>query len=457
MTRLVAVLVSLALLTAGCQTGARPAATGTIRSTAVPGSADPVLAPGPLYSKAAATARANAVLALASLPGATRVTHVGATTLNGPPESTDDPQQVDVHSLWTAPGDKRTYLARLLQHPPVGFGKAGEGGYAGTPTGPVWVTFTRGVGQVGEIYVTAADDGDHIDLRVDVSDSWVTQRPADTLVPVSVTSAVLDYDNGFTNANNAQLGPGQQDTTPKPAHAHVVLAGTRLATVVHELNTLIPQSGGTRSCPMDSGESFILTFAYGGHRTVFDVDVLGCGDVLATPDRRPPVDLAGDQRLTDDLFLAIGVVKTPIPSVPAQGPPVRTPAPAIAVLQHNAVQAMRVARDFPNQVGPPHDFSYQWNAGVVPRPPYTGLGAAVNWTEAYTVKGTVDQLVAWFRAYPAKGTVAAEPLPEKDGVRRLVMEPIDHSKPVSVLVWVSMLEKGDMVVLRVDSQAAWKH
>ena len=47
----------------------------------------------------------------------------------------------------------------------------------------------------------------------------------------------------------------------------------------------------------------------------------------------------------------------------------------------------------------------------------------MNWTEAYTVKGSMAQLVAWFRAYPAKGTVAAEPLPEKDGVRRLVMEP----------------------------------
>jgi hypothetical protein len=452
----VSVLVCLALLTAGCHSVARTATTGTIRSTTPSASAGDVLAPGPLYSKAAATARANAVLALASLPGATRVAHVGATTLNGPPEGTDDPQQVDVHSLWTAPGDKAAYLARLLQHPPAGFGKAGEGGYAGTPTQPVWDTFNRGVGQVGGIYVTAADDGDHVDLRVDVSDSWLSPRPADTLVPPSVTSAVLDYDNGFTNANNAQLGPGQQDTTPKPAHAHVVLSGTRLATVVHELNALIPQSGASRSCPMDSGESFTLTFAYGGHRTVFSVDVQGCGDVLAKLDRHPPADLVGDQRLTDDLFLAIGVLKTPVPSVPPQGPPVRTPVPPIAVLQHNAVQAMRVARDFPNRVGPPHDFSYQWNAGVIPRPPYTGSGTAVNWTEAYTVKGTMELLVTWFRAYPAKGTVAAEPLPEKDGVRRLVMEPIDHSKPVSVLVWVSMLQKGDTVVLRVDSQAAWK-
>ena len=324
MRRSVAVLASLALLTTGCQTGARTPATGTVRSTAGSASAADVLEPGPLYSKAAATARADAVLTLAVLPGATRVEHVDATTLNGPPEGTDDPQQIDVHSLWTAPGDKAAYLARLLQHPPTGFGKAGGGGYAGTPTQPVWVTFNRGLGQVGEIYVTAADDGDHVDLRVDVSDHWVTPRPADTLVPASVTSAVLDYDNGFTNANNAQLGPGQQDTTPKPAHAHVVLSGTRLATVVRELNALIPQTGATRSCPADAGESFTLTFAYGGHRTVFDVDVQGCGDVLAKVDRRAPLDLAGDQRLTDDLFLAIGVVKTPIPSVPAQGPPVRT-------------------------------------------------------------------------------------------------------------------------------------
>lgn len=313
-----AVLGCLALLTAGCGQDARsPAALG---STAGSARAADVLAPGPLYSEAAATSRARGVLDLVVLPGAERVTHVGATTLTGPPSSSDDPQRVDVHSLWTAPGDSATYLAHLLQHPPAGFV---AGGYAGTPTQPVWVLINRGVGLVGDVYVTAADAGDHVDLRVDVSDHWVTPRPRDSVVPSTVTSAVVDYDNGFTNADLDSSAAGRQVTSRKPARAHVVLSGTRLATVVQQLNALVPQSGGTRHCPADSGESFSVTLAYGGHRTVFVVEVQGCAGVLAAVDQRPPVALSGDPRLTDDLFLAIGVVTTPPPSVPSTEAPSR--------------------------------------------------------------------------------------------------------------------------------------
>lgn len=234
------------------------------------------------------------------------------------------------------------------------------------------------------------------------------------------------------------------------------MTGSQLAVFRRDLNALTTMPLATHNCVAGDDESDTLTVRTADHVLVFLTTIEGCSDVPTTVDGRQVIDLRDTQQLDDDIYAAVGIVRTPIPPVPPQGPAVRTAPPRLTTIEHNAVQAMRVASADRDGVGTPPDFSYQWNAGVISRPPYPGPGTPVNWTSAYTVKGTVSQLIAWYRAYPAPGTIAAEPQPEKDGIRRLVMEPTDHTKTVPVLYWVSMKQRGDVVVFRIDTEAAWE-
>jgi hypothetical protein len=150
-----------------------------------------------------------------------------------------------------------------------------------------------------------------------------------------------------------------------------------------------------------------VTVDSAGHHLIFFVEPNGCQDVSVSLDGKASPLLDGTQQLTRDIYLAIGVVETPIPRVPPLGPPVRTAVPAITVFEHNQVQAQRVGDRSPG-------------GGTLPQD-------------------------------------AAEPLPATDGVLRLVMEPKDRRKPVQVLRWVSMVQHGAHVVFRLDAQTAWKH
>jgi hypothetical protein len=125
------------------------------------------------------------------------------------------------------------------------------------------------------------------------------------------------------------------------------------------------------------------------------------------------------------------------------------------VFEPNQVAAQRVA-DTSRSLDPAGASIDEQNSKSPTHPPYGGPGTAVDRSMAYRVQGTMDQLAAWYRAHPVVGTVAAEPQPILDGVRRLVMEPKNRSQAVRALVWVSMVQRGDQVVYRIDAQTVWR-
>jgi hypothetical protein len=228
----------------------------------------------------------------------------------------------------------------------------------------------------------------------------------------------------------------------------------RIAVDLDALQTL--PAGEISSCPSDDGELGKIRAVYGGQHVTFTVPFQGCGFVGVTADGRDQPTLGGDnQKLLSDLYATIGVRPTPIPVTPPQGPPAHIAQPHLS-LQHNAVQAKRIAdAALSGSGGVPVGARYSNPLPHPTRPPYTGSGTAVDRAFFYTVKGTVAELTNWYEAHAPKGFIAAEPGKVVHGVRRLVLEPKAHPPTVKSLVWVSMLQKGDTVVFRVDGQAAW--
>ena len=420
---------------------AAPASGGTVRTTFKA-----------LHSKADAVATGDALLALVRPPGATRVNGVDTQLLGGPPGGmTDDPQQIDLDRLWTVAGTGTGYLAQLQAHPPAGFSVP-----AGSPGSVDATVFYEPLmpdpgAPAGSVTISAATDGDHAELRVDVEESWNAPRVPATILSASIPSAILDYVGPTAGFERMQ----DPDTTPKPPYAHKVVTGARFEAIASDLNALLPETLATHNCVAGDNETANVTVDSSGHHLVFYAQLNGCQDVSVSLDGMASQLLSGTSDLTRDVYHAIGVVETPIPRVPPQGPPVRTPVPPITVLEHDAVQAQRIG-DHRRGLSGPQDAASATGSSSSLRPPYTGLGTAVDRGETFTVTGTLDQLVAWFRANPAAGTIAAEPLPARDGVRRLVMEPKDRSKPLQVLYWVGMVQHKDHVVFRIDAQTAWK-
>ena len=166
-----------------------------------------------------------------------------------------------------------------------------------------------------------------------------------------------------------------------------------------------------------------------------------------------PLDLS--QAVTDAVYAAVAIRFTPIPAVRPQGPPVRTLAKPFT-LQHNKVEAQRVgdrALDFGGEL--PQDTRGSGPVKSPTKPPYFGKGTLVDRALFYTITGKMADLIAWFRANPGRGNIAAEPYQEKFGIRRLDIEPKDRTKPTTANVWISMVQKGNQVVFRVDAQTAY--
>ena len=403
-----------------------------------------------LHSADAAAAQADADLALIQLPA-------GAVLLSGSPNSLlDQPAEmpgvssiVDHNHWWTVPGTRDSVLAYVNAHPPQGF----TGSLSMSGSSPV---VTYGFGRDGSgfdetLLVSAAQDGDHVDVRADAQVIWTPSKTAAETIPPTVLTATFDYKGPFP-------GSYQDDsTTPKPAHAHRVLTGKVLRRIAAELNALqtLPE-GFVSSCPSDDGELGKIRAVYGGRHLTFVVPFQGCRFVNVSADGQDQPTLAGDtEKLLNDLYATIGVRLTPIPVTPPQGPPAHIAQPHLS-LQHNDVQATRVADAALSGSGGVPVGAHGSNPVQHPsRPPYTGSGTAVDRAYFYTVKGTVAELTNWYEAHAPKGFIAAEPGKVVHGVRRLVLEPKTHPATVKSLVWVSMLQKGDTVVFRVDGQAAW--
>ena len=400
-----------------------------------------------VYSAAAAAIRADALLALVSLPGATSVPSSPDSRLAHPAQSADD-NLIDHARWWTMPGRATALIAGLKAHPPAGLTLWGWSS-GGTDQVSSAEFSPGGLGSRDTLSISMVQDGSQVNVRADGQVIWLPPRQAAETIPVSVTSATMDY----TGPRDSPTWI-QSTTTPKPAHAHRTLTGARLKAIVTDLNGLATESPGVRSCPMDFGETATLRFTFGGRHVVFSHDFAGCGEVTVTGNGHQLPTLVGSDRLTTDLYAAIGVVETPIPRVPPQGSRVTTPAPRVTVLEHDRVQAQRVG-DAAINVGGPQDAQLTHQAGSPPRPAYAGAGHFVDRASFWTVRGTVAELAAYVRATTPKGFVAAEPVRYKGSLRVFVIEPRDRTKPIKALVLVSMMQSGDSVSYRVDAQTGW--
>jgi hypothetical protein len=404
-----------------------------------------------VHSPAAAAAQADADLALVVLP-AGALPHAGSpnSRLDNPAQSVAVGSLVDHNLWWTAPGTMAGFLAFLQAHPPQGFTHDMTGS-GGTDQVTTW-GYNRNGSQDETLLVSVIRDGDHVDVRADAQVIWTPDKTSAEIIPPTLTSATFDYKGPMAHSF------GSDTTTPKPAHAHRVLTGTVLRRVAAAVNALQTEPAGAEySCPADNGEAGKIRAFYGGQHVTFDLSFTGCAflvEVMADGAVQP--ELGGNtQQLIADLYATIGVRFTPIPITPPQGPVAHTPPPRLS-LQHDKVQAQRVA-DRAHGLGALPNGAQSIRAVAHPsRPPYTGSGTAVDRGGFWTVKGTVAQLTNYFQAHVEKGFALSEPGKVVHGVTRLVIAPRSHPKTVSTLQWVSMLQKGDTVVFRVDGQAASK-
>lgn len=404
-----------------------------------------------VHSADAAAAMADADLALVQLPaGAQAVPGPPSSYLDQPAETSGVSSIVDHNLWWTVPGRLDDFLSFLRAHPPQGFS------HYLTATGGTDPVVTYGFGRGGlssneTLLVSALQVGDHVDVRADAQVVWTPAKTVAEIVPPSLTKATFDYKGPLPGAYQ------DDSTSPKPAHAHRVLTGKALRRIVADLDALqtLPV-GAVYSCPSDDGEVGKVRAIIAGQHVTFDVSFAGCRFVAVSANgQSQPALSGGPGRLLTDLYATIGVRYTPIPITPPQGPPAHTAQPHLS-LQHNKVQAQRVA-DAALSHSPGVPGGARWSNPLPhpTRPPYTGSGTAVDRAFFYTVKGTVAQLRNWYQAHAPSGFIAAQPGKTVHGVTRLVMEPKVHPTTVPSLVWISMLQKGDTVVFRVDGQAAW--
>jgi hypothetical protein len=391
------------------------------------------------------------MLALEQVPGAAPVAKSPSPVLDESVWSTASANLVDRHRYVTVAGNLATVMGWVKTHPVPGF-LMSSSQIGGSNHVEGW-TFTAGTVGRTSLSLVGVQDKSSVDIRIDAQVIWLPAKTAAELIPPSVTKAVVDYTGPTTSFGTP---PGGPVTTPKPRHAHRVVSGATLSAIAADLNALPQGTPFTSlSCPMEDGEQARVAVDFGGRHVVFDIEFSGCSSVQVTSNGHQQPYLSLDPALIKDVYAAVGIIETPIPRAPRPGPPVRTKPPAFTVFEHNQVAAQRVA-DASRDLTPAGASIDEQNSKSPARPPYNGPGRAVDRSMAYSVQGTLDQLVAWYRAHPVPGTVAAEPQPLVNGVRRLVMEPKDRSAPVRALVWVSMVQRGDQVVYRIDAQTVWR-
>jgi hypothetical protein len=412
--------------------------------------------PGDVHTAAAATAKAQHMLALITLPAGTAVEEPSTAPLLQTPweyPSASQENVADVMQWWSVPGADAAFSTYLAALTPSGL--TGDSS-AGSDREPARTTFSQtgfADSQAASVVIAHIPDGDHVDVRIDSYVVWLTPRTAAETIPAAVTSAVLDY----VGAPDPFPPYGGEDTTPKPKHAHVAVTGAQLRRMIRDLNSLPPDGPWYRSCAAGTNERVTVVFTVGGHRKTFWSNGDGCDDVNVEAYNQGQPSLVGAYLLFQDAYATLGVRSTPIPLVPKQGLPPTTPAPKLTVLERNKVQAQRAGDKALEGYGlyAPGDSRLSSAAVSPPRPSYMGPGHFVDRAWFYTIPGKREDLVAWYRHYVPKGYVAAEPVKGPKGVRMLVLVPRDHSKPVSAIVWISMEQRGGHVDFRIDAQTAW--
>lgn len=427
-------------------------AVGAVGAAAASPSSRPA-EPAEPHTSTAASAIADADLAALTVP--TTATPTGSAAgpdfypAEGPPIFWGDTMLVRTR-WWSVPGTVAQVLDEVDARPPQGFMRSFVGVTDGTVTTDGYVRGGRNP-STETVLVSAAQDGDQVELRADAYVLWYLLRTGAETLPAGLHSATLSY-----------LGPqAQSDPDPahsaKPAHARVVLTGTVLHRIVADLNALAPVSPRTNCEIGGDGELARVRATVDGRRIVFSAPLTGCLSVDVSVDghlQQPLLD-GGSEQLTSDVYAAIGVRSTPIPQRPPQpalpriAPPGLTLQAGPAAADRAAGRALAVLASAPVGAGAVR----LTNPGP---PPYTGTGRAVVRTLRYTVRGSIAALTDWYEAEPPTGYGWAQPTAAANGVTRIVLEPLDPTRRPAALLWVSMQQHGGQVLFREDGQAAWR-
>jgi hypothetical protein len=255
-----------AIALAGCANGSASTADGSA-APAAPAASTAATAQ-PTSAGTTAATEADRILATFAPPsGAHRLTSVAdaqkllAAPLSGPAT----PNQVDRVQFWSVTGTPAA-VTKAVPKPSgatTSFSTAG-GAANGSAVGVTFGWPATSVLDTRELQVAAASGPSGTVLRVDAIVTWLPSRPANTLIPATVTSVTMDTTPGIVRA------PGQ-DT-----HAYHQVTSNDAATVrgiVTALNSAPVQQPGGYHCPMDTGAHMMLSFRH---------DTSGAVDARAT-------------------------------------------------------------------------------------------------------------------------------------------------------------------------------
>jgi hypothetical protein len=284
---LVPVLAGCAGVASGSATGPSPMP-GSVSSvatrTGVPAMSGAAVAlTGPIYSDAAARARAESVLNLLRLPPrAVRLTASPLHRLNDAPYTPGAGQTlVNDKRWWRVPGTLGQLAAFESAHPPTGFTMDG-GGVIDRDLQVQGATPVPGSGapEVASFYLFALQIRDHVDLLADADVLVTPHRTAVESIPASAAGATLAYDRTAGSAGQPEI------------HRRRVLTQAELHQIAHVLNALVPYPGLPECpAPVVPQQQSTLTINYDGHRAEFDLS-FGCGgvNVLIDGEQQPFLD-----------------------------------------------------------------------------------------------------------------------------------------------------------------------
>jgi hypothetical protein len=263
--------------------------------------------PGPqgqLYSKHAAELRLAADLAALHLPpGAVRQSTPIPPAVNQTSGYLGE-QTAALDTWWTVPGKKADIKAFFaVQHPDgMSYGGAGGDNRGETTLGFEYPQKAKAPHTFLEVGI--AQDGDHVDVRVQLQVGYLPTRTAVEMIPASVTSGKAVYQPPTQMmSNNAKPAP-RRNATLSPADVQLLTAS---------LNALDAETPIEHSCPPPDGEEAWFTFRYGGHTVVFHAELNGCGGVEVTADGVPQPELGLGETTYDVVHEALHVTKAENP------------------------------------------------------------------------------------------------------------------------------------------------
>lgn len=265
--------------------------------------------PGPegqLYSKHAAQLRLDALLASLTLPpGAVRQTSA-VPELVKQEDSYMGMLAATVDTWWRVPGTKDAAIAYVKAHPPAGFTIPDFVGVARhesvlTIDRPLTAKGPQTLWEVG-----IAQDGDHVDLRVQLQVGYLPTRTAIETIPASVRAASGVYQPPTEVIGNAKPAPRRE----------AVLSASDVRVIAAALNGVDAQTPIEHSCPAPDGEEAWFTFAYGGRTVSFHVALNGCGGVEVVAGGVPQPELSLGDTIFDAVHTALHVTKAENPLLP---------------------------------------------------------------------------------------------------------------------------------------------